>query len=126
MTIGWPKYRRIRPTMRAQPRMTTSCSRRGEWAIDLALKPMMPGILAAWLGRHCDHPRHSLPHGYSQYLLRPPSLDSRGICSYIRRHVRAYALNVQGAIMSNAEILVSGATGRTGGATVDELLKMGK
>ena len=28
--------------------------------------------------------------------------------------------------MSNAEILVSGATGRTGGATVDELLKMGK
>ena len=28
--------------------------------------------------------------------------------------------------MSKAEILVSGATGRTGGAAIDELLKMGK
>ena len=28
--------------------------------------------------------------------------------------------------MSEAEILVSGATGRTGGAAIDELLKMGK
>jgi uncharacterized protein YbjT (DUF2867 family) len=30
------------------------------------------------------------------------------------------------AIMSEAEIVVSGATGRTGGAAIDELLKMGK
>ncbi len=28
--------------------------------------------------------------------------------------------------MSNADILVSGATGRTGGAAIDELLKLGK
>ena len=28
--------------------------------------------------------------------------------------------------MSETEILVSGATGRTGGAAIDELLKMGK
>ena len=28
--------------------------------------------------------------------------------------------------MSKADILVSGATGRTGGAAIDELLKMGK
>ena len=35
-------------------------------------------------------------------------------------------LNRKVIVMSEAEILVSGATGRTGGAAVDELLKMGK
>jgi NAD(P)H dehydrogenase (quinone) len=35
-------------------------------------------------------------------------------------------VNSKGEDMSKADILVSGATGRTGGAAIDELLKMGK
>src|SRR6516165_953823 len=42
--------------------------------------------------------------------------SNKSICSQIERVV----------VMSQAEILVSGATGRTGGAAIDELLKMGK
>jgi NAD(P)H dehydrogenase (quinone) len=41
--------------------------------------------------------------------------------------VSEHMLSFEGiTIMSNAEILVSGATGRTGGAAVEELLEMGK
>src|SRR5215471_4370211 len=46
----------------------------------------------------------------------PISWLVKSICSQIKRVI----------VMSEAEILVSGATGRTGGAAVDELLKMGK
>ena len=41
--------------------------------------------------------------------------------------MRAFALNTERSrVISEAEILVSGATGRTGGAAIDELLKMGR
>ena len=41
--------------------------------------------------------------------------------------IRAYALfSAQSKSMSGTEILVSGATGRTGGAAIAELLKMGR
>jgi hypothetical protein len=41
--------------------------------------------------------------------------------------IRAYALIIeQSESMSGTEILVSGATGRTGGAAIAELIKMGR
>src|SRR5690348_15277435 len=56
----------------------------------------------------------------------PAVIDNESICSYIFWLLGAYALIERIAVMSEAEILVSGATGRTGGAAIDELLKMGK
>ena len=64
--------------------------------------------------------------GSLQSLPPQRKLDIKGICSYINCH-RGYMLLFIGELMMSEEanILVSGATGRTGGAAIDELLKMG-
>ena len=63
--------------------------------------------------------------GLGEGRTRAKALDDESTCSYLTLcgHMLLY---FTGETMGDAKFLVSGATGRTGGAAIDELLKMGK